>query len=418
MASLILASGALVALLVAGLLTPIIAHLARDWQCLDRPDGNRKSHSSPTPTLGGIAIVVGTVIGGGYLVGLQGVFDVPIDIPSLGVWSGALIVIGAGVFDDLKGIDPKAKFLLQVIAAYILLHAGYRVDLTGLSFVGDDPYQLALISMPITIVWVVGVINAVNLLDGLDGLAAGISVITFASFAAIFGLQGDLGTLAIALIIIGSIAGFLVHNFNPASIFMGDSGSLFLGYMLAVYSLDLSAHADPTMALLIPVVALGMPITDTTVAIARRFVSGKAIFAPDRDHIHHRLREVFSHRGSVLLLYFAALWFGVAAYLMAAFPAYLGYGVFGMVILTTGVGLRVLGYLQVREVARGLRYRFIKHRRRQAAGTDGQEDVPVEESPVDGEMDHSGEWARIAENDRNGHASSEPSAPELVKVES
>lgn len=382
MTPLLLVSGAFVSLAFALLVTPFVIRYAWSRQCLDRPDAKRKRHRLPTPTLGGVAIVLGSLAGGLYLAGLQLAVDLPIESPPLGVWVGACIILGVGLFDDLRGLNPKAKFTLQLLVAYLLLHAGYSIDLSGFSFLGDDPYRLALFSIPLTVVWIVGIINAVNLLDGLDGLASGVAMIAFAGLAAIFGMQGDVGTMTIGLLMIGALGGFLVYNFNPASIFMGDSGSLFLGYVLAAYSLDLTAHADPTVALLIPVVLLGIPILDTTVAIARRFLSGKAIFAPDHDHIHHRMRQVFSHRGTVALLYCTALWFAVAAFLMASHPAYLGYGIFGVTLITSALGLHLLGYLRTRAVVRGWRYRRLMSQRQQAAEVATAAEVDEAQVPV------------------------------------
>lgn len=376
MSPLVLLSGAFVSLIAAALVTPLIIRWAWNRQCLDRPDVERKKHRFPTPTMGGVAIVAGIVVGGLFLLGVSLTAGLSADIvPPLGLWIGALIIVAAGVCDDIRGLDPKAKFTCQLVAAYLLLQAGYSVDLTGFSFLGDDPYQLALYSIPLTMVWIVGVINAVNLLDGLDGLASGVVMIAFAGLAVLFGMQGDLGAVAVALLVIGAVAGFLIFNFNPASVFMGDSGSLFLGYMLAAYSLDLTAHSDPVIALLIPVVLLGLPIIDTTVAIVRRFVSGKAIFAPDHDHIHHRLRQVFSHRGTVMLLYAAATWFAVAAFLMAALPAYWGYGLLGVALVTSAIGLRMLGYLRTHAVVRGLRYRYLTRQRQQVAEAETTEEA-------------------------------------------
>lgn len=367
MTPLLLVSGALVALAATILITPFVIRYAWNGRYLDRPDAQRKKHLMPTPTMGGIAIVLGGLIGGGYLVGVDYAVGLPLDAPSIGFWAGAAIILGAGMIDDLRGLNPKTKFLLQMAAAYVLLHAGYSIDLSGFSFFGEDPYRIALVSIPLTMVWIVGVINAVNLLDGLDGLASGVSMIAFAGLATLMVMTGNMGAAAGPLVMVGALAGFLVFNFNPASIFMGDSGSLFLGYLLAAYSLDVTAHVDPVVALLVPVVLLGIPIVDTTVAIVRRFLSGKAVFAPDHDHVHHRLREVFSHRNTVLLLYAVAGWFAVAAVLMALFPAFWSYGLFGIALATSVVGLRLLGYLRAHSVARALRFRQIQHQRRQEA---------------------------------------------------
>jgi len=244
----------------------------------------------------------------------------------------------------------RRKFLFQIVVAYLLLYAGYRFDVSGFPFVGTDPGFQALISIPLTIIWIVGIINAVNLLDGLDGLASGVSIIAFASLATIFGIQGgDIGVVAIALIVIGATAGFLVFNFSPASIFMGDAGSLFLGYMLAVYSLEGSAHAHPLLAFAIPVVALGLPILDTILCVVRRSIDGISPFSPDSDHIHHRLSKLWPTRRAVLVLYAVSLWFGIAAILISQFELIVGLLMVGITMIAGLVGIRTLGYLNLRQ---------------------------------------------------------------------
>ncbi|MEM8598312.1 MAG: MraY family glycosyltransferase [Bacteroidota bacterium] len=342
----ILITGFFVAFGTTGLLTPIVRRLAieRDW--VDHPDGHRKLHTTIVPAVGGIAIAIGFAVGLAYLHAVRDLLNFDVQFPSSALWIGALVIVASGFYDDTRGLGFKGKFAVQVLVAYALLHAGYRIDVTGLPFVGEDPYTHALISMPLTLLWVVGVINAVNLLDGLDGLAAGVSLIAFASLGLIFGMGGELGLVLIALIITGALAGFLLFNFNPASIFMGDSGSLFLGYLLATYTLSGPGHADPWLALLIPAVVLGLPLIDTALSIARRFAGRQAIFAPDRDHIHHRLTRTFTHRQAVLVLYAVALSFGVAAVAMSMMAAVYSVGIIAVMLVLTGVGLNRLKYLR------------------------------------------------------------------------
>ncbi len=262
---------------------------------------------------------------------------------------GALIVIGVGFYDDLNGVGFQLKFLVQVIVAYLLLHAGYRVDVSSIPFIGEDLYQQALVSIPLTVFWIVGILNAVNLIDGLDGLAAGVSMIAFVFLSIIFGMQGDTTFVLISLLMIGALAGFLVFNYNPASIFMGDSGSLFLGYMLTVCTLSLgdTAHNYPPLALLVPVIVLGLPLFDTTVCIFRRIKAGGSPFAPDHGHIHHRLSRLWSRRKAVLILYIVAVWFGVSAFLITLVDRVFGFAVVGLTIFIAYLGLRLLEYLEL-----------------------------------------------------------------------
>ncbi len=339
-------TGFFVAFGTTGLLTPIVRRLAIEKNWVDHPDGQRKLHATIVPAVGGIAIAIGFAVGLAYLHAVRDLFGFDVQFPPLALWAGAIVIVASGFYDDVRGLGFKGKFAVQVIVAYGLLHAGYRIDLSGLPFVGDDPYTHALLSMPVTLLWIVGVINAVNLLDGLDGLAAGVALIAFASLGLIFGLNGELGLVLIALVITGALAGFLLFNFNPASIFMGDSGSLFLGYLLATYSLSSPGHVNPWLALVIPAVVLGLPLLDTALSIARRFFGQQAIFAPDRDHIHHRLTRTFSHRQAVLVMYAAALSFGTAAVTMSVLAPVYSLAIIGIVLGVTGVALNRLKYLR------------------------------------------------------------------------
>lgn len=342
----VLVAGFLVAFGTTALLTPVVRRLALDYDWVDHPDGRRKLHANVVPAVGGIAIAVGFAVGLAYLHAVRTLLPFDVLFPPAALWAGGLVIVASGFYDDVRGLGFKGKLAVQVLVAYALLHAGYRIDVTWMPFVSEDPYAQALVSIPMTLLWIVGVINAVNLLDGLDGLAAGVSLIAFASLGLVFGLNGDVGLVMIALIVTGALAGFLLFNFNPASIFMGDSGSLFLGYLLATYTLAGTGHANPWIALVLPAVALGLPLVDTTMSIARRFFERKAICAPDRDHIHHRLMRTLSHRDAVLVLYGVALSFGLAAVFMSLLPPVLGWAVIMGVGILTGVGLNRLKYLR------------------------------------------------------------------------
>jgi UDP-GlcNAc:undecaprenyl-phosphate/decaprenyl-phosphate GlcNAc-1-phosphate transferase len=346
MAQLILIPGFLIAVLTAVLFTPFVYRWALRNGWVDAPDGRRKLHTRPTPRVGGIAIVAGFMAGLGYFVLVKDQLPFEIPLPTAATILGGVAIVLTGFLDDVRGLNFKQKFVVQVIAAYLLLHAGYRIDVSFLPFVGEDPYQQALISIPLTLLWIVGIINAVNLLDGLDGLAAGVVMIAFVCLAVMFGLQGDMGVVVLALPAIGAITGFLVYNFNPASIFMGDSGSLFLGYILAAYSLRVQGHAAPEIAPLVLLVVLGLPVLDTGLAMVRRFATHKAIFAPDHDHIHHRLKRILSHRWAVLILYGSASIFGTVAVLMTMVSLTTGIVLFGLILVTAYAGIHRLGYVQ------------------------------------------------------------------------
>lgn len=342
----VLLIGFLITVTFTVLLTPIVRKMALQYGWVDRPDGQRKLHARTIPAVGGIAIAAGVGVGLTYLHGVQSLLPFGFELPPPILWIGALAMVAAGFYDDTRGLGFKGKFVVQVFAAYTLLYAGYRVDLTGLLSLGEDPYVHALISIPVTVLWIVGIINAVNLMDGLDGLAAGLVLIAFACLALVFGLNGQPGLVMIAVIMGGALVGFLLYNFNPASIFMGDSGSMFLGYMLATYALEGRGHADPGLALLVPAVALGLPLLDTTLSIARRALERKAVFAPDSDHIHHRLVRIWSHRHAVLILYAVAAVFGGAAVLMSTLDPLYSLAVLLVVTALVVAGVSQLKYLR------------------------------------------------------------------------
>ena len=317
--------------LVTVLLTGLVCEQAPRLGLLDRPTHSRKVHTRTTPTGGGLAIAAGVVAGLGLLWGLWGPF--PGAVQSLSFWGGAAVMLATGYWDDKHALDAKGKFAFQLVAAYLLLHSGTILPLSGGATgaltpnvaAGALPFGEALYIIPLSMLWVVGIINAVNLIDGLDGLATGIIGIAFLACAALFGVKGEIALMAVGIVMAGASAGFLPHNFKPASIFMGDSGSLLLGYLLAGYTLQAPLHSDPALALLILPVLLGVPILDTGTAIVRRFASARSIFAPDRRHVHHCLVERGTEQGAVLTLYGVGAWFGSAAVLMAVLPAMWAY---------------------------------------------------------------------------------------------
>lgn len=306
---------AAVAFAVTVVATPVVRRIALSNSWTDRPDGVRKLHAEATPSAGGLAIFAG--VGAATLVAaiaLPLVVGLPLGLSPLVVVSG-LVVVALGAFDDVYGLDFKVKLAVEVLVAYALLHADLRVDLSSLPFFGDDVYLDALYSIPLTIFWVVGVMNAVNLIDGVDGLASGVVAIAFGSLAVAYGLAGNLALVVIAVVFVGALCGFLVYNFNPASIFMGDSGSLFLGYALAVYTLSGPTQGDALLAPVLPLLALGLPLLDTSLSVVRRLVSRRAIMAPDHDHIHHRMSRLMPPRKAVVTLYAVSAFFGLTGVL-------------------------------------------------------------------------------------------------------
>ncbi len=291
------------AMLGAVVLTPVVVRFARRINAVDAP-GVRKVHAREIPRLGGIAIVLATM-------GITlPVFALNNDIGAafrtirleIAVFlATAFLIFLLGLLDDLWGLSPKAKFVGQFLAAAAVCGSGVAIDQIA---VKGEVYSFGWFAIPLTIFWIVGITNAVNLIDGLDGLAAGISLITCAviTAVAIYAHHPVMAVLMLALS--GSLTGFLIFNFNPARIFLGDCGSLFLGFVLATSSVLTSHKATTVVALAVPVLALGVPIFDTLLSMVRRLLGRRSMFAPDREHIHHRLLDQgFNHRKVVLMLY-------------------------------------------------------------------------------------------------------------------
>lgn len=352
-------------------LTPIVKRVAFERNWVDEPENPRKIHTHPTPRVGGIALVTAVFVGLIYFAALK-LLILPADMaaqiimPPSVILAGGLVMATVGLYDDLNFLSFEHKFVLQVVVASIVINAGYEIGHLPLPFV-DEQLALGWLGVPITLIWIVGVVNAVNLLDGMDGLAAGTSMITFGSLGAVYAVSGDVTSLSLILAITGGLAGFLYYNFNPASIFMGDSGSLFLGFLLATYSLEGTTDANSFLAFVIPIIAMGLPIMDTALTITRRYLERRPLFHPDRDHIHHRLGRKFGlgHRGTVIALYGISVFFGVIAYLLAAAHQY-GQPV---ILVTAALGiyflLRKLGYFRLRDLPWLIREReeFSKIRR-------------------------------------------------------
>lgn len=308
----------IVSVCAASIVLPAVRSLAvkRGW--VDRPDGDRKIHRRPIAVVGGIGIVVGTAAGVIYLVSIADTLPIESLLPPFPILLGAAVMFATGLYDDLRGLSFRRKFVLQAVAAYLLILGGAHFELSSLGLdIEAGSFFEATLSIPITLLWIVGLINAINLVDGLDGLASGLSLIAFSSLALVFAISGNLAAVAIAIPFVGGLTAFLFHNFNPARIFMGDSGSYFLGYCLAAYSLYAPTHGDPIIAFLVLFVILGIPLLDTLYAMLRRALKGSSPFIPDRDHIHHRLIRRFSHRVAVLILYAVATGLGMSGILMA-----------------------------------------------------------------------------------------------------
>ena len=282
---------------------PFIKKVAIHVNALDIPNG-RKVHTEPMPRLGGLGIYMGFLLG--YI--LFGTMSIRMNA----ILIGSFIIIVTGIVDDINPIPAKVKFLFQTIAASVVAFYGQILlsDLSAFGFYID----FGVLSYPITIIFIVSIINCINLIDGLDGLAAGLSSIYFMTIGIVIVhwlKVFDLNAI-ITFIMLGSTLGFLCHNFHPAKIFMGDSGSMFLGYIIAVIAL-LGFKNVTLTTLLAPICLLAIPILDTSFAIIRRFINKKPIDEPDKEHLHRQLLNLkLSHRNTVLVIYFIDILFAVA----------------------------------------------------------------------------------------------------------
>jgi UDP-GlcNAc:undecaprenyl-phosphate GlcNAc-1-phosphate transferase len=330
--SLILALGTLAMTLLA---TPVVMALARRIGALDRP-GPRRVHQNAVPTLGGLAIAA-AVLGVAWMARvLPGPARELDPRPLLGLTLAALPILALGVRDDIAGVTPWVKLAVQACAAAVLVLFGYGIPLVSNPF--GAPLALGWLSVPLTLLWVVVVVNAINLIDGLDGLASGVVLFAAAALWWVARTHGDFYVMFFAALLIGATLGFLRYNFPPARMFMGDTGSQFLGLTLAAVSLLQNRKGTATLTLLLPLVAMGLPIADSVLAFVRRLLGGRPVFRADTGHIHHRLLRLgLSPRGAVLSLWYLCIYLGAMAVVLEHLPR--GYGL--LLVGVQGFGLLV-----------------------------------------------------------------------------
>jgi UDP-GlcNAc:undecaprenyl-phosphate GlcNAc-1-phosphate transferase len=331
------------------LLTPIIRRLARRFGALDHALTSRKIHGLAVPRLGGIAIVIAFYA---PLIGLLvtqssvGEFLTRERHFALGLIVGGLLIGGLGVYDDLHGAGAKKKFAVQFLVAGIVYFLGFRVESIANPF--GDTIRLGWAALPFTMFWVVGVVNAMNLIDGLDGLAGGVALVAVTTIFIVSLQLGQPLMILFCAALGGAILGFLFYNFNPASIFMGDTGSMFLGFVLATASIRTNQKSSTAVAVLIPIITLGLPILDTVLAIGRRAVRGRPLFRADKEHIHHRLLGLgLTHRQAVLVLYGMCVLLGAVALILTyTNSAVTTVTLLAVLAVTLFIFLRRLGYIR------------------------------------------------------------------------
>ena len=291
-----------VSFLAALLLTPLVRNLSVRWGVIDRPDGARKIHAKPIPRMGGVAVVTAYTLALAFIL-LAPYRNLEIDIPrairgATALIPPALLIFLTGLVDDIVGLKPWQKLTAQVVAAAGAFASGF-----GITLLRDHPLEV-YVSLPVSILWIVGCTNALNLIDGMDGLASGVGF-----FAATTTLLAALThqNIELALVtapLVGALLGFLRYNFNPASIFLGDCGSLTVGFLLGCYGALWSHKSATILGMTAPMMALAIPLLDTGLSVVRRFLRSRPLFGADRGHIHHRLMEHgLTPRRAVLLLY-------------------------------------------------------------------------------------------------------------------
>ena len=313
----------LIPLVFVAIFTPVVKKIAVHVGALDIPN-NRKVHTTPIPRLGGLGIVLGFLLG--YML-----FCEPSSLMNA-IFIGTFVIVITGIIDDINPIPAKIKFLGQLAAVLIVVfYGGLSINkLTVFGYLIDFRW----LTIPLTIAFLLLCINCMNLIDGLDGLSSGIGAIYFLTVGIISILLGRIGIYyTISLIMLGCCLGFLIHNFNPASIFMGDSGSMFLGYIMGVIAL-LGYKSAFLTSLVIPLLIIAIPLLDVIFAIVRRKLKGESITKPDKCHIHHQLlRKNLSQKATVLIIYFVQLLFSFASIIYALHNIKLGYIMYAVLII-------------------------------------------------------------------------------------
>lgn len=305
----------LLAFITSFVLTPHMIKIARKIGAVDVPKDERRMHNKPMPKFGGPAIIIGFLSSIIYLIitssieGNINIFGIEnYAIKLLGFFLGILTLSVFCYFDDIKGIHPLVKLTGQVLAAIIVILCGIRIEDLNIPFLDGNIMLNNIVSIGITLFWIVGVTNAINLIDGLDGLSSGIAIISCVSLLIIFALNASpLIAIIIITALAGAISGFLPFNFNPAKTFIGDIGSNFIGFALAIVSILGIAKTATAFVVVLPIIVLGLPIFDTLSAIIRRIIKGKslkAVLQADKGHLHHKLIEKgFTQKEAVLFLY-------------------------------------------------------------------------------------------------------------------
>ena len=344
-----------VSLLSSFVLTRYVRDFAHSHGWVSAPSQERHLHSSPLPRLGGVAIFLSfcvcMAIAALWAMGHSRMHSVFSLKTLLTILLPATLVFLLGVYDDIRGVGPYVKFSVQGLAATMLYFGGLRI--LNIPVIFGDGSLPAFVGLPLTILWVLAITNAFNLIDGLDGLAAGSALFSTMVAFVVAMLYSQSLIIVMTIALSGAILGFLRYNFNPATIFLGDSGSLFIGFVLSAMALAGAQKAPTIVAVAIPVVSFGLPILETALSIVRRLISGRPVFTADREHIHHKLlQHGLTHRQVVIILYGVSAIFAMLS-LFLLWPTGSSLGLV-LAVLGTGIwiGVQHLGYLEFGELAR------------------------------------------------------------------
>jgi UDP-GlcNAc:undecaprenyl-phosphate GlcNAc-1-phosphate transferase len=342
-------------------MTPIMIWIARRLRIAAIP-GNRHMHEKPISHIGGVAIFVSVIF---FAVPALFFFNTFEEISHNTTFQIMILISAAswifiiGLIDDIlsSGLQARIKFIAQIVAAIAVCSAG--IIIRSVTIKGLGTLHFGWFSWPLTILWIAGITNAVNLSDGLDGLAAGISAIACGAIAIFTIYNGDNIIVIIMLAMLGSITGFLFFNFNPAKIFMGDCGSMFLGFMIATFSVLSSNKSSSFLGLALPILALGIPIFDTLFSMLRRFLERRSIFSADRSHFHHRLIDLgFRHSHAVIIIYLSTLFAVGLGMLMMFTNSIVSLIIFFCVLLMIVSVFHIVGAIRLRETIRSFKQKY------------------------------------------------------------
>lgn len=327
----------IITLILSLAITPLIIKLAHKFNFVDRP-GERKINTKIIATAGGTAIYLA------FMIPLR--FFLPANQTITGIMLGGSFMLLLGLLDDKFEISAPIKFMGQIIGALILIYFGVKINFITNPFGGF--IYLGVYAVPFTVFWIVSIINTINLIDGLDGLAAGVSIIAVLTLFAVALQENQVVAPMLAVLLAGSCLGFLKYNFNPARVFMGDTGSMFIGYIIAAVSITGALKSAAAVTIFVPMLALAVPILDTTFAIIRRIFNDRPIGEADHGHIHHRLLAIgMNQRQAVISVYVISAFLGTIAFIINGIKFDHALIIFVSVILVIVYGAKKLGIFSV-----------------------------------------------------------------------